>query len=383
MKKVLLITPDFHPVIGGAEIFATKLVDYFSIYSSYKLTIITRQPTLYSKKINNIGRTKFYEKNDYLTIIRVPYFEIKNLRVLSSVPFFIIISNIFNILYRYDVIHYIGFFPAAIIHKFLFKFKKQKYIYTEQGMILDVIRDNKNIYDESPFFIKKIYKYFFNKVDTLIAVSVNVKNKLLDHAERKEILIIPNGVDSIHQTKKNSGNNIFNIISSSRLVEKNNIFYLVKEFHHLLMSNNFNISLDIYGDGEERQIIQNYINNHQLNDFIKLHGTVNHDVILQAYREANLFVRPSLTEGFGISFIEALAAGLPVIGSDAVEILGTYNKDCGSSVQYFVPGELSSLIQKYIIDHHFYDNQSMAAIKYSKNFLWSTIFKRYHEIYKY
>jgi glycosyltransferase involved in cell wall biosynthesis len=46
-------------------------------------------------------------------------------------------------------------------------------------------------------------------------------------------------------------------------------------------------------------------------------GYVDEQALLQAYRSADVFVFPSLYEGFGIPVLEAMAAGVPVVCSDA------------------------------------------------------------------
>lgn len=384
MKKILIFSPDFFPVIGGAEVFAYKLANYFSSIGEYHVTVLTRYPTSASSKLNCLNKIKYLEIKEKLTVIRSPYFEIVNYRILSSIPSLLLLLNALNLSKKFDTIHYIGFFPSAILHKFLFKLKKQKFIYTEQGMIVDVIRNGKNIYNTSPGFLKEWYVQFFNSVDFIVAVSNNVKNKLSNYTYKK-IYLISNGIESIGNPKvRNKNQNKFTILTSSRLVEKNNIYYLVKEFHQLLINHKFNINmcLNIYGDGEERKKIEQYIIINNLTNYINLFGTISHSDMLDVYKGADLFIRPSLTEGFGISFIEALSTGVPVIGSISVEKLGTYNTSCGSSIVSYSPGELIALIEKYYFDTNFYNNQSISAVEYSKNFLWSSIFKKYNDYYK-
>ena len=75
----------------------------------------------------------------------------------------------------------------------------------------------------------------------------------------------------------------------------------------------------IVGDGDEKlkSDLQNKIKNYNLNHNIQLTGAVPPTEIQNLYGEADVFLLPSLYEPFGIVLIEAMAAGLPIITTDA------------------------------------------------------------------
>ncbi|MBX4206384.1 glycosyltransferase family 4 protein [Candidatus Parcubacteria bacterium] len=63
----------------------------------------------------------------------------------------------------------------------------------------------------------------------------------------------------------------------------------------------------------------------------------------QRLREADIFVRPSLSEGQGISFIEAMAAGLPVVATPVGGITD-FLKDGGTGL-FAKPGDPASIAE--------------------------------------
>ena len=77
---------------------------------------------------------------------------------------------------------------------------------------------------------------------------------------------------------------------------------------------NANFTLDIWGEGSRRGEIQSTINRLGLQDRAILHGAVAGSA--QALEKADVLVLPSDAEGFGLVLIEAMAAGVPVIGTN-------------------------------------------------------------------
>lgn len=66
--------------------------------------------------------------------------------------------------------------------------------------------------------------------------------------------------------------------------------------------------------------IQTLIVQHQLNDYVQYDGMLLGEQKIKALQQATMFVLPSYSESFGMSIIEALACGTPVVISDRVNI---------------------------------------------------------------
>jgi glycosyltransferase involved in cell wall biosynthesis len=73
------------------------------------------------------------------------------------------------------------------------------------------------------------------------------------------------------------------------------------------------VTLDIYGEGPERHQLESLIHRLNLDRRVSLHGSI--DGAGTALADIDVLVLPSDAEGFGLVLIEAMAAGVPVIGT--------------------------------------------------------------------
>lgn len=76
-----------------------------------------------------------------------------------------------------------------------------------------------------------------------------------------------------------------------------------------------NVTLDIVGDGEERELIENKIKEHHLSDQVHLFGIKTSTEVSELLCHSDCFVLSSKLETFAIVVIEAMAKGLPVIAT--------------------------------------------------------------------
>ncbi len=134
---------------------------------------------------------------------------------------------------------------------------------------------------------------------------------------RCPITVVPNGVDlksfqllgsSFQLDKKEKV-----IITTSRLVKKNGIDILIEAMRFLPE----NVKLLIVGSGPEFKKLEARSYKLGLNKEarVKFLGNVDPQEVPKYLTQADVFVRPSRSEGLGNSFLEAMAAGLPTVGT--------------------------------------------------------------------
>lgn len=76
------------------------------------------------------------------------------------------------------------------------------------------------------------------------------------------------------------------------------------------------LSLDIYGDGEERTMLENFVNDNDMTDKVVFHGSVRMEEVTSFMQKHDVLVLPSRYDGWGAVVNEALMSGVYTICSD-------------------------------------------------------------------
>jgi glycosyltransferase involved in cell wall biosynthesis len=100
----------------------------------------------------------------------------------------------------------------------------------------------------------------------------------------------------------------------------------------------------INGNSEVFDEIKTFIVQNKLEDKVILAGYVSKEEASLLFKNASIYIFPSLDEGFGIPILEALSFSLPVICSD----IDVFKEVGGDYVEYFKVGDYVSLSEKII-----------------------------------
>lgn len=173
------------------------------------------------------------------------------------------------------------------------------------------------------------------------------------------------------------------IITVSRLVPKNGIDTLIKAVAEI--KKEFpEIRCHIIGDGPERKSLELQATNYQLQTNIKFFGSIPYDEIPRYLHAADVFVRPSRSEGMGNSFVEALAAGLPIIGTPVGGITDIIEE--GKTGFFAKPDDPSDLAEKikYVLLHSDEAHRSVENSQkiISDKFSWDNIARQYFSVFQ-
>jgi glycosyltransferase involved in cell wall biosynthesis len=205
-----------------------------------------------------------------------------------------------------DIVHaqsLIFAIPAFISKKML----KIPYVVWGQGS--DVYLRN--------WFMKLASETIIKNADSAIALTKDMKNVFQEICDR-DIAVVPNGIDI-----ENYQNQAF---AQERDTSEKRILFVgrlnpVKGVHYLLRAMKRvcevlpDAKLIIVGDGEEREHLESLADSLGIRDRVDFVGKVPHERIPEYLCEADIFVLPSVSEGFGIVILEAMSCGLPIVAT--------------------------------------------------------------------
>ena len=110
------------------------------------------------------------------------------------------------------------------------------------------------------------------------------------------------------------------------------------------------IAGDLTRDDAAAARLHSEIARHGLNDRITVLGAVSSEQLARLYDTADLFVLPSYFEGYGMAYSEALAHGLPVIGTTAGAVAETVPHEASLLVAAGDPAALAAALRRVITD---------------------------------
>lgn len=122
-------------------------------------------------------------------------------------------------------------------------------------------------------------------------------------------------------------NDILKIVFVGRLIGKKGIAFLVDALS--LMPTDMDWELLIFGDGDDRALIEKQISDSGIRKNVKLMGNRPLNQIAEAYQQADVFVLPSLRETSGNVLLEAMAYAVPIVAFDTSFCRLLKEVDCG------------------------------------------------------
>jgi glycosyltransferase involved in cell wall biosynthesis len=188
-----------------------------------------------------------------------------------------------------------------------------------------------------------------------------------------EIAVIPNGVDfklfenrAPHPIREK-----ITLITTSRLVEKNAIGDVIQALKHLP----HNLHFQILGIGPLEGKLRKQARELGVEERVEFVGFVPSDSIPSYLHRADIFIRPSLSEGMGNSFIEAMAAGLPVVATPVGGITDFLrDEETGFFCQPNDPESIVRVIKRMMAEPGLVERvKNNASIMVKENYDWDLI----------
>lgn len=238
-----------------------------------------------------------------------------------------------------DVIHTHTEFSLGILGEIMGKKLNIPVIHTYHTMWSDYAHyithiKNEKINTPVSTVIEKFSKTFCNKANAIIVPSQKTKDALISYGVKKPIIIIPTGFNlkpfreklsriELMKLRKDVGLKSSDkvILFIGRVAEEKSIDVIIKQFSSV-KNQVPNSKLLIIGDGPARNDLENLAKKLKLNDSVIFAGKRPYELISKFYKLGDVFVNASTTETQGLTFVEAMAANIPVVAKNDRNLKG-------------------------------------------------------------
>lgn len=390
--NILVIAGDLDPLdLGGAEVHIVEVINGLAKRGHTLHVFVGRDTTI---------RSVLAHRNIHLHA--VPYHTIKNLAFWSYTR--AALRHIRAFLKQHpeiDILHAKAVFPYGLIAAKLTRRTHIPFYLTVQNPLAykeELVIKSRWI----PLFLKKIIQSSLRPWarKALVCADMAACVSRYSETESKKLgarrtTLVPNGFDHTRfkppatplasapsHPAPPTKNSEFWITTTSTLIPRNGIDTLVDAFA-ILSLHHPEARLKIAGEGPMRERLEEMIRGHGLVDKVEFLGTLRHDDIPVLLHRSHLFVRPSRFEGFGVSFIEAMACGVPVIACPRGGITDfvTHQKT-GWLVEPDDPEALAEAMSELMDDAVLYAKLRANALKMVQSrYIWDTIVDRVEKLY--
>lgn len=232
---------------------------------------------------------------------------------------------------------------------------------------------------EVPEWLKKL-SFVYHNADRVICVSQILADSLYRNFQVKS-MVINNMVNDLffESAKIERNDNSFRFIAIGAFRKNKGFDILVDAFAQGHFSSN--VSLDIVGDGEERELVENKIREYGISAQVRLLGVKTPMEVNELLCKSDCFVLSSRLETFAIVVIEAMAKGLPVIATKSGGPESFLRPEHGILIEKENCNELTESM-KYMMRHYNnYDSEQIRQYCYD-HFSQETIANQIIEVYK-
>jgi len=371
--KVLITTDTFIPTISGVVTSVINLNKEL-IRMGHDVRILTLSHNNTSSKKDNVYYIKSFGINVYPNMRATVSFNDKCMKeILEWEP---------------DIIH-----SQCEFFTFLFANRISK------KLNIPIVHTYHTMYEHYTEYVlknktvgKKLVSAFSRgiakKVDIMIAPTEKVRDSLKNYGIDKNIEVIPTGINldkfKIKMTEEEKealrkslgiGESNKIILSLGRLGVEKNIDEILRNLP-MLIERHRDLTMLIVGDGPHRATLENMTIELNIKDHVIFTGLIPPDIVARYYQIADIFVSASESETQGLTYIEALANGIPEVCKydkclEGVLISG-YNGFAYERSQDFIE-DMNTLLEDYALRSKMSANAEFTAERFGSGAFVSSV----------
>ncbi len=312
-KRILIFSTAYYPFIAGAEVAVKEITD--RLKADFEFDLITARMRKDLSPREKVGAVNVYRVgtgHETLDKLLLPF---------RGALLAMRLQNDRNYFCLWGMMVTFGTGAGYIFNILRFISGKKKV-----PMVLSLQEGDSENHLQYRWFglIALSWKLALRRTDLLTGLSNFLLNRAKRNGYNGPSFLVPNGVDLAvfarkidEKTRESLGKRIGKkpedvfLVTTSRLTHKNAVDDIISS----LVSLPINVHLIVIGKGDLGPRLQKQAHDLGVADRVKFLGFIPHTDFPKYFSVCDIFIRPSRSEGFGNSFIEAMAFGLPVIAT--------------------------------------------------------------------
>lgn len=286
---------------------------------------------------------------------------------------------------NFDIVHCHGVASMglnAMISSKLFRKPSIATFHTMLPLATSYLSENSTLRNFFTDLSWKAIKLFYNSFNITLAPSLVIQKNLEEHGVQNT-RVLSNGVDL--EAFKPSSNNLRKklglkgkiILFSGRMTKEKNIDVVIKAIP--LVSKKVNASFLFVGGGPELENLK--LKSRGMKNVL-FTGEIQHQRITDYINTCDVSVSASTFETFGLSLLESMACGKPVVGADSLAIPEFVSEKNGGLFEPFNSEQLSEKLVEILSDSKKYKSKSREALKTAEKFSIKKQAEKLEKIYQ-
>lgn len=295
MKRILIFSLAYYPHVGGAEVALKEITDRISDIEFHMITL-RMNGEVCEERIGNIFVHRIGNGSSYFQkILFIPRAAAAAARLHRTHPFDVFWAMMSYMLFPIVLLRWRGICAPYLLT--LQEGDPWEHMFGRWFIL--------------PF--RPLLSFGFKNASAVQSISTYLTQWARRMGYQGEISVIPNGVDTARFNIQHQAPRIekITLVTTSRLVHKNATDDVIRALALLPDT----IHFMIFGIGSDEAMLRALAKKLGVLHRVEFKGHIDHSELPRVLSESDIFIRPSRSEGMGNSFIEAMAAGLPVIAT--------------------------------------------------------------------
>ena len=184
--------------------------------------------------------------------------------------------------------------------------------------------------------------------------------------DKSKIIVVPVGIK----------NELIHLLFVGRVSAQKDLKLLIKSIAICKSK----LILDIVGDGDLLKETKELAEQNNINNIV-FHGRLTGKNLVKTYQNSDIFISTTKQESFGITYLEAMASGLPIITSNVLGVRNVVKNGYNGLLVEPTPQKIADAIEKLIANPKLRKKLAQNGLKEVKKYSWKEIIKQFERVY--